>query len=114
MNRVESQMAELCGLARRMDGLVPDTAALLREVADTLGQLKVENAKLREELEAVGTAAYLYGRDDLKAENARLHELVQDMLDCIEIRSAFGRPFTSEIYESFAQRACELGVEVDE
>ena len=48
MNRVESQMAELCGLARRMDGLVPDTAALLREVADTLGQLKVENAKLRE------------------------------------------------------------------
>lgn len=37
-------------------------------------QLEDENAKLREELESVGTAAYLYGRSDLKAENAKLRE----------------------------------------
>lgn len=36
---------------------------------------ELENVKLREELEAVGTAAYLYGRDNLKAENTKLREL---------------------------------------
>jgi len=41
-----------------------------------------------------------------------LHELVEDMLDYIEIREAFGRPPTSERYEEFAQRAEELGIEV--
>ena len=46
-------------------------------------------------------------------ENANLRELVEDMLDCIEIRSAFGSPPTSEMYEEFARRADELGIEVD-
>lgn len=45
-----------------------ETQALRRQV----DALQVENTKLREELEVVGTAAYLYGRDDLKAESARL------------------------------------------
>ena len=47
---------------------------------------------------------------ELKAENARLRELVEDMLSCIEIRSAFGRPPTDEMHETFARRARELGV----
>ena len=51
--------------------------------------------------------------DAIMAENDRLRELVEDMLDCIDIRIAFGRPLTSEMYEGFAQRACELGIEVD-
>lgn len=46
-------------------------------------------------------------------ENIRLRELVEDMLSCIEIRAAFGRPPTDEMYETFAQRARELGIEVD-
>lgn len=50
--------------------------------------------------------------DELKSENAKLRELVEDMLDCIEIRMAFGRPPTYEMYEGFAQRAGELGIEV--
>ena len=48
-----------------------------------------------------------------EAENAKMRELVEDMLSCIEIRAAFGRPPTDEMYETFAQRARELGVEVD-
>ena len=40
--------------------------------------LRAENARLREELESVGIAAYLYGRGDLKAENSKLRELVRD------------------------------------
>lgn len=83
---------------------------LLAAKADGLEQ---ENAKLREELESVGTAAYLYGRSDLKAENAKLRELCEDMLSCIEIRAAWHRPPTEEMYEEFAQRARELGMEVD-
>ena len=48
-----------------------------------------------------------------EAENAKMRELVEDMLSCIEIRAAFGRPPTDEMYETFAQRARELGIEVD-
>jgi hypothetical protein len=49
----------------------------------------------------------------LKDENDKLRELVEDMLGCIEIRAAFGRPPTSEMYEEFARRADELGVEAN-
>lgn len=48
-----------------------------------------------------------------ETENDKLRELVEDMLSCIEIRAAFGRPPTDEMYETFAQRARELGIEVD-
>ena len=48
------------------------------------------------------------------AENDKLKELVEDMLGCIEIRAAFGRPPTSEMCEEFTQRAGELGIEEDE
>lgn len=47
----------------------------------------------------------------VERENAKLRELVEDMLDYIEIREAFGRPPTSEMCEKFAQRADELGIE---
>lgn len=47
----------------------------------------------------------------LKADNAKLLELVEDMLSCIEIRAAFGRPPTEEMYETFYKRARELGVD---
>lgn len=45
------------------------------------------------------------------AENAKLLELVEDMLDCIHIRAAFSRPPTEEMYEMFYKRARELGVD---
>ena len=50
--------------------------------------------------------------ENLQAENAKLRELVEDMLDCMEIRMAFGRPPTPEMHEGFAQRAGELGIDV--
>jgi len=45
------------------------------------------------------------------ADNAKLLKLVEDMLDCIQIRAAFGRPPTTEMYETFYKRARELGVD---
>lgn len=45
-----------------------------------------------------------------RAENAKLRELVEDMLDCIEIRAAWHRPPTEGMCEEFAKRASELGV----
>lgn len=47
----------------------------------------------------------------LLAENAKLLELVEDMLDCIQIRAAFSRPPTEDMYEMFYKRARELGVD---
>ena len=47
----------------------------------------------------------------LQVNNAKLRELVEDMLSCIEIRAAFGRPPKDEMYETFARRARELGVD---
>lgn len=51
--------------------------------------------------------------EKLEAENEKLRELCEDMLSCIEIRAAFHRPPTTEMYEGFADRMRELGVEVD-
>jgi hypothetical protein len=53
-----------------------------------------------------------FADDALENENVKLRELVEDMLDCMEIREAFGRPPTSEMCEEFAQRAGELGIDV--
>ena len=58
-------------------------------------------------------ASVLLDVADLLAENAKLRELCEDMLDYIEIREAFDRPPTSEMCEEFAQRADKLGIEVD-
>lgn len=50
---------------------------------------------------------------DLSTENDELRVLVEDMLDYIEIREAFGIPPTAEMCKSFARRASELGIEGD-
>lgn len=42
------------------------------DVLAYLPAIEAENAKLRSELESVGTAAYLYGLGDHKEENAKL------------------------------------------
>lgn len=90
MSMLSAQCDELREVAYKVDEYqmgrerVPlKTAAIMREAADTIWQLRddlqranAENARLRSELEAVGIAAYLYGRDDLKAENAKLRDAV--------------------------------------
>ena len=87
----------------------------LREAADTIWQL-------RDDLQRANAAVQDAEHDEsmawdrvrkAEAENAKMRELVEDMLSCIEIRAAFGRPPTDEMYETFAQRARELGMEVD-
>ena len=52
--------------------------------------------------------------EQAEVENAKLQELIEDTLFYIEIRAVFNRPPTEEMYEEFAQRARELGVEVDD
>ena len=83
-----------------------------KNVAD-LQEALAENASLKNEVEllkAIWTQVRLEGQS-YKAENDRLLELVEDMLDCIQIRAAFSRPPTEEMYEMFYKRARELGVE---
>ena len=55
-------------------------------------ELLSENARLREELEAVGIAAYSYGRGDLKAENAKLRELAARMAEALGIDCEWADP----------------------
>lgn len=95
--------------------------------------IKVENEKLREQVRWLKKGDILHvltdqeyidqcererlmqvSIDALDKENAKLRELVEDMLSCIEIRAAFLRPPTTGMYEQFAKRATELGIEVDE
>lgn len=78
-------------------------------VGITYDELLAENVKLRK------TAAMLASaRTDQLVENAKLRELVEDMLSCIEIQIEFDRTPKNWMYEQFAGRAQELGVEVDE
>lgn len=92
---ISSQIDELRQMA---DGQATyrDARAVMLQAADTIWQLRddlqranAENAKLRRELESVGTAAYLYGRTDLADENDKLRELCRDLFgmctsDCLE------------------------------
>lgn len=100
--------------------------ALIDALKRENNQLQAENAKLKQELEAVGTAAYLYGRTDLADENAKLREYVE----AIAIQSYKGRmfdcgycPFHNQCYNDEPKehqgRGCqwwlwarELGIEV--
>ena len=50
----------------------------------------------------------------MQVENAKLRELCEDMLSCIEIQIAFDRTPKKRMYKEFAGRARELGIEVDE
>ena len=104
-------------------------ASEMEDAADTIWELRgmvhkerVEADRLREELEAVGTAAYLYGRDDLKAENERLRELVRDYYmfehgDCHSCRyhdeCLKDESFRCIAPMRLADRTRELRIEVD-
>lgn len=54
--------------------------ALIDALKQENNRLKAENARLKQELESVGTAAYLYGRTDLADENVKLRELCAGLL----------------------------------
>lgn len=82
------------------------TALILMTLA--LNSAELESKQLQTQLDDVNESM---GRVDERC--AKLRYLVEDMLSCIEIRAAFGRPPTTEMYEEFAQQARELGVEVD-
>lgn len=73
------------------------------DVLAYLPAIEDENAKLRQELEVVGTAAYLYGRTDLADENAKLRE-ERDHWHVEQIH-AYGN------WEDACRRAVELDAE---
>lgn len=76
-----------------------------------IGRLEAENAKLHEELEAVGTAAYLYGRDDLKAENAELRTQLADVTESmgrVEERCAKLLRLAEDLFRDFVNADDEL------
>jgi hypothetical protein len=73
MSMLSAQCDELRRLASTLDTryrYADDIATALREAADTIislrdraQDLQAENTELRKELESVGMAAYLYGRE---------------------------------------------------
>ena len=96
-----------------------------QDIIDHMRDERAENAKLRSELESVGTAAYLYGRGDLKAENAKLRELLSEVAKpltnptggCLKPGCALGCPHHLECDEElgtcfYVDRMHELGIEV--
>ena len=91
-----------------VDGRTEQVTQTVGEMLEILGrymtQLQDENAKLRKELESVGTAAYLYGRSDLKTENDKLRELVRELYE--DQRDECDR-------WKYRDRMRELGVEVN-
>ena len=119
MSMISAQIDEL----RRMaDGQATyrDARAAMLQAADTIWELRddlqranAENAKLREELESVGTAAYLYGRSDLKAENAKLRELVSNCHGWLAVNCEKGYVIPRNGLDAIEQSMRELGMEVD-
>ena len=139
MSMISAQCDELRSMAASVGLEVPQAATLMMDAADTIWELRddlqranAENAKLRRELESVGIAAYLYGRDDLKSENAKLRELAEKAWKAAErLCQAFDGPCRSDgvtiyepcpmsgrdeecIYGQLQRELRECGVEVDE
>jgi len=87
---------------------------LRRDLSGYHGQLKAHNDLQRHcdhQRERIVELEAIHARD--KAENTKLRELVEDMLDCIDIQIAFERVPARWMQDEFAGRARELGVEVD-
>lgn len=124
MSMLSAQCDELRAMAESVGLTMPKAATLMMEAADTIlslrdraQDLQAENAKLRSELESVGTAAYLYGRSDLKVENNRLRELAQRadrLLTDIFPYIDYSRCTALEAVAAWRVGARELGIEVDE
>jgi len=74
-----STTEELRAMAENVGLAMPQAATLMMGAADAIDRLDAKNASLRSELEYVGTAAYMYGHSDLKAENAKLRKLVEGL-----------------------------------
>lgn len=78
------------------------------ELAERIVALEDDNEKFIVKLNAEHIV-----RQNVEVENAKLRELCEDMLDCMEIRNAFERPPTDGMCKEFADRMRELGMEVD-
>ena len=93
-------------------------------------ELLAENAKLREQIHWLKKGDIMHvltdqeyfnqcererlmqvSIDALDKDNAKLRELVEDMLDCIDIQIAFERVPARWMQDEFTGRARELGVE---
>lgn len=116
-----SNMFELARMCRR-------AADTIWELRDDLQRANAESARLRDELESVGTAAYLYGRGDINAENDKLRKQGARLFDkTLELKDENTklRELVRELYEiaqpeapsmfeaEFADRMRELGAEVE-
>ena len=127
-------LREMAGKLESYDQGYGTICQALRDAADTIWQLRddlqranAENAKLRSELESVGTAAYLYGRTDLADENDKLRTQLADVTESIgrmEERCAKLRELLQRTWDAFHDATArefitvknelrELGVEVD-
>jgi hypothetical protein len=101
---------------QRANGAVRDAEHDESMAWDRVRKANAENARLRSELESVGTAAYLYGRSDLKAENAKLREIARELhSEYRYLHVRFHRIYVhhEERMRAIEQRMRELGVEVD-
>jgi len=72
---------EFCASFVNTNSLAYGNGVLLK-LHERNDELRAENARLRSELDSVGTAAYMYGRSDLKAENAKLRTALSAVLQC--------------------------------
>ena len=88
-----------------IDGYVyPDTVTITLANDDFVGSRDYVSKDLYESVDSAN--------DYWQAENAKLRELVEDMLDCIDIQIAFERVPARWMQDEFAGRARELGIEV--
>lgn len=76
-------------------------------LADYVGKLEAENAKLRHDLEEANNQA-----EEVCIENAKLRELLQDLAICACGKYCYGCPHQYDGCDR-DQRLRELGVEVD-
>lgn len=121
---LSSHISQLIQIAKEDDDrdyIVMSTYTAAK-VSDRLKDLYAENSKLKEEIEAVGTASYMYARHDQACENAKLRKLARVMAYCNQrerecdgcvINGGDGIVNSPAGCDSLRELMRELGIEVD-
>lgn len=108
-------MKESIERCRKFSKAQMDVQMAYIEVERKLRDAEDENDRLRSELDSVGIASYLYGRSDLKAENAKLRELASGLHKCLVNESCEGCPMQDDDGRCVRDiRLRDLGIEVTE
>jgi hypothetical protein len=90
------------------DGDAGKVCGMLSVVSRRIAEIEEENAKLRQENQSIGMAAYELGRKSMAGENVRLRELVRRYGEFIDQDRCEGCVYKSRCNDGYVEECWQL------